>query len=78
MSYTLNGRARDTVPVSTLKHLVAEITGRELSDTGQPLDERRLGVAVAVNAEVVPRHRWAGVTINDGDDIEVLTAVQGG
>lgn len=78
MSFTLNGQARNTVSDSTLKHLIAELTGRDLADTGQPVDKRRLGVAVAVNAEVVPRNRWAEVTIHDGDDVEILTAVQGG
>ncbi|MBG6185159.1 sulfur carrier protein [Arthrobacter sp. CAN_A214] len=78
MSYTLNGQARNTVSVSTLKHLIAELTGRELTDTGQPVDKKQLGVAVAVNAEVVPRNQWAEITIHDGDDVEILTAVQGG
>jgi sulfur carrier protein len=78
MSFTLNGQARNTVSVSTLKHLITELTGRELTDAGQPVDKKQLGVAVAVNAEVVPRNRWAEVIINDGDDVEILTAVQGG
>jgi sulfur carrier protein len=36
------------------------------------------GVAVAVDAEVVPRGAWDTVTVADGARVEVLTAVQGG
>ncbi len=36
------------------------------------------GVAVAVNGEVVPRDRWQQTRLDDGDAVEVLTAVQGG
>lgn len=36
------------------------------------------GVAVAVNGEVVRRAAWATTQLADGDQIEVLTAVQGG
>ena len=36
------------------------------------------GVAVARNAEVVHRSQWHGTALADGDDIELVTAVQGG
>ena len=36
------------------------------------------GVAVAVDAEVVPRSAWDDTTIPDGARVEVLPAVQGG
>jgi sulfur carrier protein len=36
------------------------------------------GVAVAVEAEVVPRTEWARHALDDGDRIEVLRAIQGG
>jgi sulfur carrier protein len=36
------------------------------------------GVAVALNGAVVPRSRWAATRPADGDQVEVLTAVQGG
>ena len=36
------------------------------------------GIAVAVNAEVVPRSEWDTTAVSDGDQIEVLTAAQGG
>jgi sulfur carrier protein len=36
------------------------------------------GVAVAVDAEVVPRGQWADHVIADGAEVEVVTAVQGG
>ena len=36
------------------------------------------GVAAAVNGEVVPRRSWPGTQLRDGDQVEVVTAVQGG
>jgi len=36
------------------------------------------GVAVAVDAEVVPRTRWQTHELNDGARVEVLRAIQGG
>jgi sulfur carrier protein len=36
------------------------------------------GVAVAVDGEVVPRGAWAQTHVHDGQEIEVLQAVQGG
>ena len=36
------------------------------------------GVAVAVDAEVVPRGEWASHVVEDGARVEVVTAVQGG
>ena len=39
-------------------------------------DARR--VAVAVNADVVPRSSWPTTALRDGDAVEVLVAVAGG
>jgi sulfur carrier protein len=36
------------------------------------------GVAVAVDAEVVPRTQWQTHELNEGARIEVLRAIQGG
>ena len=36
------------------------------------------GVAVAVDAEVVPRGAWPSVALADGAQVEVVTAIQGG
>lgn len=36
------------------------------------------GVAVAVDAEVVPRGAWEATELHDGARVEVLRAIQGG
>jgi sulfur carrier protein len=36
------------------------------------------GVAVAVDGEVVPRGEWATTEVREGQQVEVLRAVQGG
>jgi len=35
-------------------------------------------VAVAHNSSVVPRSQWHDTSLAEGDDIELVTAVQGG
>jgi sulfur carrier protein len=40
--------------------------------------EARRGVAVAVDAVVVPRGSWATTAVADGARVEIVTAVQGG
>ena len=39
---------------------------------------RGRGVAVAVDAEVVPRGAWPGHELHDGARVEILRAIQGG
>jgi sulfur carrier protein len=40
--------------------------------------EVRRGLAVAVDAEVVPRGEWGTTRVEDGARVEIVTAVQGG
>jgi sulfur carrier protein len=63
---TVNGQARTAPSGITLDQLVAELT------------ELPSGVAAAVGGEVVPRKKWAATQVGDGDQIEIVTAVQGG
>ena len=66
MQYVLNGEAQNAgAPLSVLELL-----------TRFELLKRR--VAVAINAEVVPRSRFADVWIREGDRVEVIHAVGGG
>jgi sulfur carrier protein len=74
----VNGAPRPLVAGTTLAGLVTAITGRELLPTGKPADGGRLGVAVARNAGIVPRSQWSVTELEQHDDIEILTAVQGG
>lgn len=36
------------------------------------------GVAVALNNSVVPRSKWDGQLVRDGDEVEIVRATQGG
>ena len=65
---TLNGDAKTAAPGATLADLL-RASGR---DPAQP------GIAVARNAAVVPRARWAETALEPGDRVEVLTALAGG
>jgi sulfur carrier protein len=62
----LNGEPRDLPDGSTVTQAVAELTAAPA------------GVAAAVNGEVVPRGAWTATPLRDGDQVEVVTAVQGG
>ncbi len=74
---TLNGASTES-STRVLLELVAAVTGRDIDRSGRPADGGRLGVAAAVNAEVVPRRAWAATALEPGDDVEIITAVQGG
>ena len=64
---TLNGEPRELREPATVEVAVHA--------AGAP-DGR--GVAVAVDGEVVPRGEWATTEVRDGQQVEVLRAVQGG
>jgi|HubBroStandDraft_6_1064221.scaffolds.fasta_scaffold3654149_2 sulfur carrier protein len=66
MQLTINGAPHVSDGVLTLSAAVASLT------------TARTGVAAAVNGEVVRRAEWDNTMLTDGDDVEVLTAVQGG
>jgi sulfur carrier protein len=62
----LNGELRELPDGSALAEAVAVVT------------DLASGVAAAVNGDVVPRGSWAATSLRDGDQVEVVTAVQGG
>lgn len=66
MTVTINGAARDLPGGATVTDAIRLVTAATT------------GVAVAVNDEVVSRAAWDSATLADGDQVEVLTAVQGG
>jgi sulfur carrier protein len=78
MNIKLNGLEHTVPDGASVSTLVTQVTGRTLAPNGQSADGGRLGVAVARNAGVVPRSQWHGTALADGDDIELVTAVQGG
>jgi sulfur carrier protein len=63
---TVNGQLRDVPPGTTLSQLVTAVT------------ELPSGVAAAVNGKIVPRRAWDTRPVQDGDWVEVVTAVPGG
>jgi sulfur carrier protein len=65
-----------TVVVNGQPHLAAG--PMSLADAVGLLTSAAAGVAAAVNGEVVRRAVWASTPLADGDQIEVVTAVQGG
>jgi sulfur carrier protein len=68
LTITLNGEPRELAPGTTVRALLDELA--------LPAADR--GVAVAVDAEVVPRGRWETTELGDGVRVEVVQAIQGG
>jgi sulfur carrier protein len=68
MRVLLNGAERELADGATVQ---AAVDALELPAAGR-------GVAVAVDAEVVPRTQWEVHMLQDGARIEVLRAIQGG
>jgi len=66
MTITVNGESRSVADGLDIAGLVAEL--------GLTPD----GIAVAVDHTVVPRGRWQGRTLDDGAQVEIVTAMQGG
>jgi sulfur carrier protein len=75
---TVNGTAQAFAHGETVTDVIATVTGRPIAPDGHAADGNRLGIAVARNATVVPRSQWSRTTLTEGDDLEIVTAVQGG
>ncbi|MHB1988358.1 MAG: sulfur carrier protein ThiS [Acidimicrobiales bacterium] len=52
--------------------------GSTVDDVVTSLSPTRAGIAAAVNGLVVARSVWRSTAIKAGDQVEVLTAAQGG
>ena len=66
MNVLINGEPTELESGATVEAVLASL---ELPDRG---------VAVAVDAEVVPRGEWPAHKLSEGARVEVLRAIQGG
>jgi sulfur carrier protein len=66
MNVVINGKPHQAAATLSLAQAVALLTDAET------------GVAAAVNGDLVRRAAWVTTPLSDGDEVEVLTAVQGG
>lgn len=66
MDVIINGQRSRIAPSTTVTDVVRSLTSAEI------------GVAVALNDEVVPRAEWSRTVVADDDRVDVLTAVPGG
>jgi sulfur carrier protein len=66
MQLHVNGQHTEIGDATTVAVLVATVS------------TAHRGVAVAVAGEVVPRGEWGARVLAPGDEVEILTAVQGG
>jgi sulfur carrier protein len=66
MTITINGEPREVAAGLTVGELIVALTGSVR------------GSAVAVDGEVVPRSEWDRTALQAGQQIELITAKQGG
>ena len=66
MQVTINGRPHELAGGVSLAQAVAVLTSAPS------------GVAAALNGAVVRRAAWDATALAEGDEVEILTAVQGG
>lgn len=66
MRVTVNGEPRDVADDATVASVVPTISGAPG------------GIAVAVNGSLVSRSQWTVTALHEADQLEVLTATQGG
>jgi sulfur carrier protein len=66
MRVTVNGSGRDLPEGCTVAELVSSLA------------DGTVGMAVAVNDEVVPRASWGASRLEEDDRVEVLRAIGGG
>lgn len=71
MTVTINGKPHNYAEGTVLADVVADITGHDP-------ESDQLGVAVALDAAVVPRSRWTTTTLTSASEVEIITAMQGG
>jgi sulfur carrier protein len=68
MNVVVNGEARELPATATVASAV-EAAGADASGRG---------IAVAIDGQVVPRQEWDATSLLEGQQVEVLRAVQGG
>jgi sulfur carrier protein len=68
MNVVLNGEPKELEPGATVQSALDALD----------LPGASRGVAVAVDAEVVPRGQWARTELHEGARVEILRAIQGG
>jgi sulfur carrier protein len=68
MRVQLNGKPEEVAEGVTVADLLAVLD----------MTPEARGVAVAVDAEVIPRGEWASYEVHPDARIEILTAIQGG
>jgi sulfur carrier protein len=68
MKLTISGETVEVKEVKSLHDLLTQIG----------IDTEKNGIAVARNGTVIPKKSWRDEHVNDGDEIEIVRASQGG
>ncbi|MBO3152989.1 sulfur carrier protein ThiS [Dermatophilus congolensis] len=75
---TINGEPHTLPTKTTLRDIITHITGHTITPEGRTPTGTSLGIAIALNNEIIPRNNWATTIPGPNARIEIVTAVQGG
>ena len=65
------------IRINGVEEQLAAATVSDVLETRELAGDAR-GVAVALNGRVVTRSAWASTALTEGDDVEIVRAMQGG
>lgn len=68
MKIAVNGQQQEITVGSTLEAIIIETIGSPIP----------VGLAVAVNYEVITRSKWSSTILEENDEVEILWASAGG
>ena len=75
---TVNGEPHLAPDGHSVADLVDAFLGVRVDARGAVPDGASLGIAVAVNSDIVPRAGWSARDLAAGDAVEIVSATQGG
>ncbi len=68
MKININGEEKSVVQDINVYDLLIRIE----------LDPKQSGIAVAIDRKVIPKSEWKSFVLEEGCDVEIIRAVQGG
>ncbi|MCY4045742.1 MAG: sulfur carrier protein ThiS [Cellvibrionales bacterium] len=66
LTLSINGKTMQVPPLESLQALIRH------------LDYQPSQIAVAINMQFIPKNQYAQTPLNNNDNLEILSAVQGG
>lgn len=66
----------NTIKINKKEHQFSKTSS--LKDILDQLDIVQNGIAIAINQNIIPKHKWHSTLLNNLDSLLIITATQGG